>query len=170
MTYVTISTSQIQPSKAVKTELLKKIKDNLDDHETRLALQESGGSIIEVLNCDFYNVSSAATMTGLFYHKALFPFTVTKVEVQIFEKGSISTGSIEIDVKKNTTPDDTGMTSILSVKPIIDFSSASDYDADSGTLNATYQDILEDEFLRVDVTALPTSPLGKFRIVIYGAL
>jgi len=171
MAFSALTSTQIQPAKAVKTELWTKVKDNFDDHESRLVAQESGGSIIELVNMDFRNASSAATMTGLFYYKATYDFTVTKVEIQIFDKEGITSGSLTVDVKKNSTPDNTGMTSILSVLPTLDFSSCADYDSNSGTLDAGEQDILEGEFLRVDITALPASkPLGKFRLVITGAL
>jgi hypothetical protein len=170
MPFSSITASQILPGKAAKAELFSKIKDNLDDHETRLLTVEAGIAAIEIFNFDVVNASSGVTMTGMIHHEALFDFTVTKVKVQIFEKGSISSGTLEIDIKKNSTLDDTGMTSILTTKPIIDFSTDPDYTEDIGVLNASEQDVLEGEFLRLDVTALPTLPLSKFRVLVYGVV
>lgn len=170
MAFSTITSTQIEIGKAVKKELFDKVKGNFDDHETRIAATETGAGVVEICNLEVLNASSAPSMTGLFYWKAPVAVSITKVELQIFEKGSISTGSVTIDVKKNTTPDDTGMTSIMTVLPTLDFSSCADYDANSGTLDASEQDIAEGEFLRFDVTALPALPLGKFRIICYASL
>jgi hypothetical protein len=169
MAFSTITSTQIEIGKAVKKELWDKVKANEDDLDSRLVAQESGGSVIELVNQDIINASSAGSLTGLFYYKATYDFTVTSVQVQIYEKGIISSGSVTLDVLKSATLGGT-YTSVLSVLPTINFATASDYDSNSGTLNPTYQDILTDEVLRVDITALPATAIGRFRIIITGAL
>ena len=169
MAFSPINNTQIQPSKAVKTELFKKIKDNFDDHETRISNALVGTSKIEIFNLDVFNSSNSASMTGLIYHKCIQNFRVTSVEIQIYEKGTLISGFLELDVKKNSTPDNTGMTSILNILPKIDFSTANDYDSNAGTLNPTLQTLTVGEFLRLDITQIPNN-LSKFRIVVYGEL
>lgn len=152
---------------AIKIDDWTTIKDNFDDHESRIGAVEGQAAKIIAFDFDVLLGSSAATLTGIQFYKAIQSFTVTTVELQIFEKGAISSGVLEIDVKKNSSPDDVGMTSILSSLPSIDFSTASDYDTASGILSPTEQDILLDEFLRLDVTSLPVG-LGSFRVLVYG--
>ena len=143
------------------------IKDNFDDHESRIASNEAQAAKIIVYDADVKLGASASSVTGLIHYKAIQAFTVTTVEIQIFDKGAITSGILEIDVRKNVSPDDTGMTSIMSTLPSIDFSTASDYDTSSGILSVAEQDIAFDEFLRFDITSLPIG-LGKFRILVYG--
>ena len=144
-----------------------KVKDNFDDHESRIASNESQAAKIIVYDSDVKLGASAASVTGLIHYKAIQAFTVTTVEIQIFSKGPIVSGILEIDVKKNTTPDDIGMTSIMTTLPSVDFSTASDYDTSSGILSVAEQDIAVDGFLRFDITSLPVG-LGSFRILVYG--
>ena len=170
MAYTGITNSEISVGAALKKELFQKIKDNFTDHESRISALSLGAAPIEVFNFDILNASSAATMTGVVHHEVIAPFTVTTVKLQIFEKGIISSGVLEIDVKKNTTPDDTGMTSILTTKPLIDFALNIDYDYSLGVLNGAQQSVVAGDILRLDITSLPTTPLGKFRVLVYGVL
>lgn len=152
---------------AIKIDDWSTIKDNFDDHESRITAVEGQAAKIIAFDFDVLLGSSAASLTAISYYKAIQSFTVTTVEIQIFEKGSITSGNLTIDVKKNDSPDDTGMVSIMSTLPTIDFSTASDYETASGILSPTEQDISVDDFLRLDVTSLPVG-LGAFRVVVYG--
>lgn len=170
MPYQPINDSEIEVGKPIKHELFKKIQNSLNDHEQAINALSIGASPIEVFNVDVVNATAAPTLTGMLHHKCFIGFTVSTVELQIFEKGSISSGVIEIDIKKNTTLDDIGMTSILDVKPSINFATASDYDVSAGVLNTSLQTVNAGDFLRLDITSLPSIPLGKFRVIVYGVI
>jgi hypothetical protein len=170
MAFQAINDSEIEVGKPTKKELWKKVQNSLNAHEEQINALTVGASPVEVFNFDIVNVSSSATLTGVCHHKAFTAFTVSTVEVQIFEKGIITTGILEIDIKKNTSLDDIGMTSILSTKPSINFAVAPDFTSASGVLNPVLQEVNAGEFLRLDVTSLPTIPLGKFRVVVYGVI
>lgn len=154
---------------AIKKDDWDNTKDNFDDHEGRITGVESSISKVIVFDSEVSAPSSAQSLTGITHFRALQAFTVTAVQVEIFEKGAISSGILSLDVKKNTTPDDTGMVSITTTEASIDFSTASDYDTDLADLDITQQDILVDEVLRVDITSKPAS-LGRFRILVYGEI
>jgi hypothetical protein len=167
MAYNAFTNSEIQVGKAIKKELWQKVKDNFDDHETRLAQAVAGSSKIEIFNIDFLIGSFGNTITGVLYHEALQDMNVIEGAIQIFDKDGIVSGVLSIDVKKNTTPDNTGMVSVFTTAPSINFATANNYDRSTGTLNPSNQSVLKGEILRLDVTSLPVG-LGKFRIILIG--
>lgn len=169
MAFTTISSAIIQVGKAIKKELFQAIKDSLDDLDSRTAALEVTGSFIEIIDQTIYSATTAAALTGLLFYKVKQNTRVTKVEVQIYEKGAISSGSVTIDLKKATTLGGT-FTSVMTVLPTINFASASDYAANSGTINAVLNDLVTGEFLRLDFTALPSTPLSKCRVIVTGEL
>jgi hypothetical protein len=169
MAFVTINSSDIEIGDALKKELFDKIKANEDDLDTRLAAQEAGQKRIELIDCLFVNGVSAASMTGVIDVNAPQDLIITECYVQIYEKGSLG-GELEIDVKVNSTPNDTGMTSIFTTLPKITYSGASSYDKSSNEVfNPSYTAVTGGHNLRLDVTELPTGGvIGKFRVVLYG--
>lgn len=166
--FTTISDALITVGKAIKREIFTTIKDNLDDHEERIAGFESFGGRVDVFNNDVLMGSVAGSLNELAFYRATSSFTLTNCEIQIFEKNGVATGSLEVDILKNTTPNDTGMTSIFNTKPSIDFSTASDYQVSSNQVfNSAQTEMSAGEILRLDVTSLPNN-ISKFRIVLFG--
>jgi len=170
MAYTELPLAIIAVGKAIKREIFTTIRSDLIDHESRITALSLGTAPIEIWNNTVLNASSASTMTGLDYYRAITNFTISRVEIEIFEKGSITSGILSIDVKKGATMDSTSLTSVLTVAPSIDFSTASDYAIATGTLNVSNQSVTSGEFLRLDVTSLPSIPLGKFRVLVYGTI
>jgi len=168
MAYSEIPSSSIQVGKAIKKELFQTIRDNFIDHEARIASLALGAAPIEVFNFPILNASSANSLTGLTYYRALSSFNLSTVQIEIFEKGIISSGILSVDVKKGPSLDDTGMVSVLTSQPTINFATAADYDIATGVLDPVNQLVLQGEILRLDVTSLPSIPLGKFRVLVYG--
>ncbi len=169
MAFTSISSTLINVGKAVKRELWLLTKNNFDDHEERISGLETAGSLIEVFDQTVYNASVAATLTGVLFFQAKQSMRITKVQVQIFTKGSISSGSVEIDLKKSSSLGGS-YSSIMTTKPILNFATASDYDSDDGTINASLASLDVDDFVRLDFTTLPTVPLQKCRVVVYGEI
>jgi hypothetical protein len=163
-----IPASLIQVGKALKKEIFDLIKGNFDDINSRLSVLEAGGARVIVLNNDVILSSSATTFTGLAYFKAPQNFSLNNCEIQIFEKGSIATGTLEIDIKKNSTPDNAGMASVFTTQPSINFASASDYGVSTNQVfDSTISQVDAGDILRFDITSLPVG-LGKFRILLFG--
>ena len=167
MAFNAFNNSEIQVGKAIVKNLWQKVKDNFDDHETRLAQAVAGGRKIEVFNLDVGLGSFGNTFTGILYHECLQDMSLVECAIQIFNKNGISTGLLSIDVKKNTTPDNTGMTSIFTTAPIINFSTALDYERSTATFNTTTQNVLKGDILRLDITNMPQG-LGYFRLILIG--
>jgi hypothetical protein len=158
----------INVGKAIKKELFSLIKDNLDDHESRITSLALGASPVEVFNFPVFNASSSASFTGLAYFTASAAFTVSSVQIQIWDKGLITSGTLSIDIQKGTSTNGTTFNSILTTQPIINFASDADYVVKYGALDVTQQSVAQGDILRLDVTSLPTIPLGKFKVLVYG--
>jgi len=170
MAFSSIVSGTIAVGKAIKKELFDIIKGNFDDHESRLNLVETNATKVNVLKFDFRNAASFTAMTGAFYFEADQDFTITDAYLRIFETGSL-TGDLEVDLKKSTTDlDGPSFTTIFTTKPSIDFDTASDYDASTNQVFDPGQiTIQKGDFLRLDITAMPTSGvLGKFLFTAYG--
>lgn len=170
MAFSAISSLAIAVGSAIKKELWDKVKDNFDDHETRIDNLETVATKVPVIKFYCLNASSFSNATGLHYYESDTNFTITNAFVRIFEKGSL-TGFFEVDIKKSTTNlDSTSFISIFTTKPKITFASASDYDAstnqvfDSGQIAVAVGD-----FIRFDITQAPTSGvMSKFLLTVYG--
>jgi len=166
MAFEALTTTEIQVGKSIKKELFRKIKASLDDLNSRLNTVSAGSNKIEVFNLDILNASVSSSMTGLIYHEALQNFRITQVQIQVFDTLPTS-GVLSVDVKKNTTPDNVGMTSILTTQPSINFTTATNYQKSTGVLDSGLQQVLAGEIIRLDITNIPTN-LAKFRVIVYG--
>lgn len=135
----------------------------------RHVIISGGGSAssnpVEIFNVTVTKGSADTSALGLLHFKASKNLTISYFKVQIFEKGATASGSLTIDVKKNTTPDDTGMVSVFSVLPTFDFSTIADYATDTGTLSVT--SVSEGDYLRLDMTAVPATFTGSFQVIMY---
>lgn len=171
MAFTPINSTAIQVGKPVTSDLFTTIKDNFDDHETRIAGQESGNARVVVFNFPVLNGTSSSTLTGLTYFRVPYDFTLTEARIIIYEKGSLG-GEIEFDIKKNTSLDDTGMTSVFTTLPKLTLASVSDYaESSNAVFDAGEQAVVEGEFLRLDMTELPTSGImGKWYIYLAGEI
>lgn len=125
-----------------------------------------GGGSVEIFNSVVVVNGNAPSLTGLSYFLNPSAMTINFVRLQVFQKNGISTGNLVIDIKKNTTPDEVGMTSIFSAQPTRNFASDADYSFDAGTLSAAAT--AAGSYLRLDVTSIPAGWVGKFQIAAYG--
>jgi phosphoglucomutase len=170
MAFNSILSAAIQVGKAIKKELWDTVKDNFDDHESRLNLIETNTQKVPVFEFLVLNSASFQTATGLNYFEATTSFTLTEAYIRIFEVGSL-TGDFEIDIKKSTTDLDSGsFVSVFTTKPKVDLDTASDYDASTNQVFDNGQiTISPGDYLRLDITQYPTSGvMGKFIVKVYG--
>ena len=124
-----------------------------------------GGGSTEIFNNVIILSSSAATLTGLNYFRALSGLTISSIVVQLWTKGAVASGNLTIDIKKNNSPAAAGMTSIFSVLPTFNFASASDYSTSTGTISTS--GLSGGDWLRLDVTSIPSGWSGRFSIMAY---
>ncbi len=171
MAFSSLSDTLIQVSKAIKREIFTTLKDNQDDLNTRVVTLEGGANKVQIWGGIVTNASSASSLTGLAYWPSPATFTLLEVKVGIFEKGSLA-GTLEIDVQKSVDRDPLNFSSVMTTRPSIAFASASDYDdSTNGVIDVTKQTINQGDWLRIDVTSLPSSGvIGKFVIEVFGEI
>lgn len=170
MAFEVIDPNEIDVGDPLKKELFDKIKNSLDNHEDRIDELETGARKVDVFKFPILNGSAANSFTGITYYVADENFTLTSATITIFEKG-VLTGSIEIDVRKSVTDlNGTSFTSVFTTRPKITMASASDYETSSNQVFDNAQiSISEGDFIRLDITELPTNGvLGKFIVNVYG--
>jgi len=164
-----INSNEIEVGDPIKKELFTKIKNSLDYLDTSVTSLANGAARINVFDFTYQGAVSASTLTGLAYYEATQAFTITGMVLRIFEVGSLA-GDFQVDVKKNSSFDSVGMTSIFTTLPLIDHDTASDYDESTNQVfNGTYTSVAAGDILRFDVTAIPTgAAFSKFRFTLYG--
>lgn len=172
MAFSTIPTSLLAVGKAITRNLfVTYIKDSLDDLNSRLLVSEASASKIIVFDdlvLSAANLANAGTVTGLDVYRAAAAFDLTDAKVYIFEKGSV-TGNLTIDIQKSSSADFTSSVSVFTTKPSIVYSGASDYDESANVaFDASNKAVSEGDYLRLDVSELPTGDLSKFGVYIIG--
>jgi len=170
MAFTTIDPNSIEVGDALRKELFDLIKDNFDDHESRLNSLALSAGKVEIFLFDLVNGSNFSTATGLAYYQAIETFTITNAAIRIYTKGSL-TGAVEIDIKKSTTDmDNASFTTIFTTKPKVTYSGASDYDTSTNQVfNSGQININPGDILRLDITEAPTGGvLPKLKLIVYG--
>jgi hypothetical protein len=168
MAFVSIPSTATEVGKAIKRELWELVRLNLDDLNTRVNAIGTSSNIVSVFDFPIYNASSFNSFTGVTYVKCPASFTITNAEVQIYEKGVTTSGILSIDVKKSASLGGT-YTSIFTTAPAINMAVDLDYTVSQGIFNGLNV-VAAGEYLRLDVTALPSVPLSRFNILVYGTI
>ena len=173
MAFTTIPNSLIEVGKSITRTLFKTyIKDSLDDLNSRLSTVEAAANKIIIYDEIVRNaatLSGGGTITGLDFFRGTSNFDLIDCKIFIFETGSL-TGNLTLDIQKSSTPDFTSSVSVFTTKPTIDYSTASDYDESNNTVfDATNKSVTEGDYLRLDVSELPSSDaIGKFGVYLIG--
>jgi len=168
MAYTTINNTDIEVGKPIKKELFDRIKSNFDDHETRLLALSGGSGKLSLINHDIVIGSNASgLLAGAIYIEVVQDCIATEGAIQFFAKSPASSGSLTVDIKKNTSTNPTGFTSLFTSAPTLNAASAPDFTRATGTINPSTQVLNIGDILRVDVTSLPVG-LQKFRVVLIG--
>lgn len=94
MAYSPFTSAQVAVGEATKTELFVKMKDNDDDHETRILSLEGGATSTFPLG--FFIMNSASVLDDAAKERVPFDITITSVILKVDEAGTA--GSLEVDV------------------------------------------------------------------------
>lgn len=147
------------------------VTDDIIDLNARTAALEAVTGRVVVLNDVITNASVFSTATSLHFFESPLAFTLTEFHVTIFLKGSL-TGTLELDLKKNTSLNPAGFATVMTTKPSITYASAANYDQ---TANAVFdnaeKDILVGDFLKIDITQAPgNGVISAMHVLIYGEI
>jgi hypothetical protein len=171
MAFTVINANEVEVGDPVTASLGTKIKDNFDDHEARILAVEALQNKVIVFMDTFYNAAQFTDVDDLIRYNATFDFTLTEAKIYIFTKGSL-TGTLELDVKKNSSLNPAGFSSVFTTKPSIDYSTISNYGSSTNqVLDATAKNISAGDWLKVDITEMPGGGIvGKYVFVVYGEI
>jgi hypothetical protein len=126
-------------------------------------------SSLEIFNVTIENI---IVKDGILFFKAPRDVTISTISVQIFEKKGVTSGTLELDIKasSNKTPNGNLMTSIFTTKPSLDFSLSGvvDYSQTvNQALNQVTNKVAAGDFLRLDITSIPTGFHGSVHVVVH---
>lgn len=177
MAFTVIPSSWLNVGEAIKKRLFTRIKDDLDDHETRLNAVEAGINRIDIFNFEvtgyIFNYP-AAELVGVGTYKAPQNIIITEVKVIILNSASSpysssSAGSLKIDLERSTNNGATWATVLSSQPTIGDGSYAAGAESAMVSFITNGEILLADQLLRVNVTSKKDSQ-GSFQIITYGDL
>jgi len=166
MAFNTIPSGWLDIGDPTKKEIFDYIKDNFDNHETRIQSVESFGANVEVLNFDFRNASDFATLTSALVRRINRTMTLNFCMIQIYLKGAL-TGTLEIDILKATSLGGV-YSSVFTTRPSIAFASAVDYGASTNQVFSVSQvNLVAGNYLKLSITSMPANgTLSKFKIIL----
>lgn len=98
MAFTPLNSSEILAGEPTKQELFTTIKDDLDDHEARIADNEAFTT--STLPLVFEVQGQGEVIDGLAYIRVPFGISITGVKLFIFEAGS--SGTLSVDVQRKT--------------------------------------------------------------------
>lgn len=154
MSFTAITTGEITTGKPVSTITQNKIKDNFDDHESRIESLEAGSTgdppIILRVNGGYYNA------TGILKTTTNLTLNLTGVRLLIDAAGSSGTTQIDILRKRGAG----SYTTIFTTKPSVAFSAGSDALSTNGVLDAGMLDFIAGDILRLDIISSQVAAKG----------
>ena len=171
MAFKPLEDSEIAVGKALVKNIFQKTKDNFD-----IIHKDLNSVLIKVKKVEIFNSTVLlgnfySTLTGIAYYQAPSNMSFNACIISIFEKGSINSGNLEIDVKKNSSYNSVGMNSVFSTRPKIAMGSIADYgkSSDAGQTAAVFStvEIAANDILRLDITSIPAG-LSRFNIFLIG--
>lgn len=148
MSFSTIQSAIIAAGQAVKQELFTFIKDNLDDHETRITTTEAAIGRLPPIAFDVVGtLSSSFAMDEVLIYRVESDLRVTAARLLVKQRGSSGSVQVDIEYKRGVG----SWTSILS--SVISASyTAGDYSVTTGTL--AVQDFLAGDLFRLNVDSV----------------
>lgn len=158
MSYTTITTTEIESGKPVRSDTQNKVRDNFEDHEDRLQSLEGGSATTYpplIMRVNGYYGYYAA-QNSVLKTTTNFPITITGVRILIDQAGSA--GTTEIDLKVSTGGG--AFTSIMTTKPSVASAAGNDALSSNGVVNASLADLITSDIIRLDITSVQTNGIG----------
>ena len=123
MAFTVINSGEIESGDAVTEELFGKVKDNFDDHESRIVGLEGGSAVFYPFwfwhGFGYYKNSSGFTSDERNLGLIVVPFNVDVLAARVMVHIAGSSGSTEIDIKYKRGAG--AWTSIFSTRPSVAF-------------------------------------------------
>lgn len=160
MAYSPFTSAQVAVGEATKTELFTKLKDNDDDHETRIAALESA-SVSGAVPYVFHIADSGDVLDDAKEIRIAANITITSVILSVIEAGTA--GTLEVDVLSNQGG---SFSTVLSGGNLTRaFGDGNRSSVTSSGIAVADNDL--DKYLRLDVKAVQTGMRDAFVTINY---
>lgn len=177
MAFISIPETWLTVGAAIKKRLFTRIKDNLDDHETRLNAVEQGVNKVSIFNFEvtgYIGNYTAAELINIGTYIAPQDLIITEIKVVLLNSSSTptvssSSGSLSLDLQRSTDGGAT-WTSVLTALPTIgDEQYLSGEESGLVAFNTGGEILLAGQMLRVGVASKKDTQ-GSFQVLCYGDL
>lgn len=158
MSFVTLTPEEIASGTPVRSDTHTKIKENFDDHESRLQSLEGGADttyppLILRVNGPYGYLTAKDDVLRTTTN---FPITITGCRLLIDTAGTAGTTEIDVKYKRGGG----AWTSIMTTKPSVSYTLGSNYTSTNGIVNPTQADLQAGDLIRLDITSIQTSGIG----------
>lgn len=151
MAYSAITSGQIEAGDPFTQELATKIKDNFDNHETRIAAVEAASQTYPPIK---FIVRGAASLygavTGMEYLRIFNDITLTAGRIFVVVAGSAGTAEVDVQYKRGGA----AFATIFTTRPSAGYGSGNYFTTTNGVLSVT--DIQAGDILRLDLVSAQT--------------
>lgn len=149
MSYVPIAPSEIASGEPVSSTVATKIKNNFDNHETRLTDVENGNTTVypPIMFSVYGSYSPKAGASEVLVTTANFNLTITGVFLILKTAGSSGTTEIDLKYKRGSNP----WQSVFSTKPSLAHSAGNYARSTNGVLDPTYVDLEAGDLIAIDL-------------------
>lgn len=163
MAFTTITTAEVAVGEPVRNDTQTKIKDNFDNHETRIIAVESGNTtvyppIIFRVNGSYNQLLTPGT--NILRTTMNFNLTVTGARLLIDNAGVSGTTEIDLLYKRGAG----AWTSILTTKPSLTSASGSNSISTNTVLNSGQVALQAGDLLRLDITSSQDATATNFMV------
>lgn len=163
MAFSAFNTTEISSGKANKSDLWTKVKDDFDDHESRITALASTGLTTDPIQFSMIGLQEyIGTGTGKGYLR--IPFAILVTSAKIFVPAAGSSGTLQIDVQKSAAGGGSFAT-IFSTQPSVTQASGN-YSVSSNAVLSTTSFVAGDIF-RYDVTSYQTGCIEAHLYITY---
>lgn len=101
MAFETLTTAQIQAGKPTAQELFRKLKNSLDDHESRLITVESAVNQLPPISFDIVGtLNSPTTMDGVLHYRVNRALNLLAVRLFVVTAGTAGTLTVDVEYKR----------------------------------------------------------------------
>jgi hypothetical protein len=156
MSFTALNSSEIAASKPTKQELFQKIKDNFDDHESRITTVEGATQSFRPLEYavfgDYWRFGGS--QTEIMLDRMNLNITLTAARLLIKSAGTSGTTEVDVLYKRGVG----AWTSIFSTKPSVVYS-AGNYAISTNAILSTTA-LLAGDLLRIDITSVQSQTNG----------
>lgn len=149
MAFSAITSGAITAGQPTTQELFTKIKDNFDNHESRLLDVESAVNSFLPIEFSVYGpyTLNSAPSTGVLYERLSFNFTALAARILIHTAGP--SGTLEVDIKLSRSGG--AFATIFSTKPSVVYTAGDLALSTNAVLSTT--SFLAGDILRLDITS-----------------